>query len=195
MTTLINISIDGKCAHGTTSLYQLNRENGKQLPRNFIYLIHEKTPMILIENRDELDYDTNDEGIHINRVLSKVYYKQATINFTRTNNIFNERFNITSVEPPLFAKYNGKEYMIEPGMKFHISSKGIVSEKFNEAGKEIYFDTFHRTSEFYDYILAHPESNSKFDFENNSVKYPKMMELFKEYIKSREAKQSETKQL
>lgn len=149
-----NFCEDSKIVYGVQDAYQRTRVNGKQLPKNFVYVIHDNEPMLLLENRDKLSYDKDAMNNHINCVFSGIYYKKATLYKHRTGKPFTA-YSKTHV-PNLVVEYNGS-YVIPPGTMFHVNEKGVViQEPFNETDKEVYYTTDSFSKEFLEYSKTNP---------------------------------------
>ncbi len=80
---------DSKIYRGFQNIYQATPVDGKMIPRNFIYTIHENVPVILVEHRDcltpesEKQLDENGKFILESIKLSNVFYKCANFEKAR----------------------------------------------------------------------------------------------------------------
>lgn len=122
-----------------SSAYQKTLKNGKQIPRNFVYIIHNNEPMILVENRDLISHKKDELGHYVNCEYGPIYYKPATLKIHETENKFNHFMNEDLSKPLLQVEYNRELTFIPPNQLFHIDpmSSNIVYENFDLTTKII----------------------------------------------------------
>lgn len=128
-----NFIQNSKRVWAVSSAYQKTLQNGKQLPRNFVYIIHNNNPMILVENRDLIAHQKDELGHYINCQFGPIYYKPATLKIHETENKFNHFMNGDISKPLLQVEYNREMTFIPPNKLFHIdpTSSNIVCEDFD----------------------------------------------------------------
>lgn len=136
-----NFIQNSKRVWAVSSAYQKTLQNGKQLPRNFVYIIHNNNPMILVENRDLIAHQKDELGHYINCQFGPIYYKPATLILKESSFCFNHFMNGDRSKPLLQVEYNREMTFIPPNKLFHIdpTSSNIVCEDFDLTTKIIKF--------------------------------------------------------
>lgn len=141
---------------GKQYVYQATPVNGKFIPRNFVYLVHDNKPCILVENRDRLTPVSYDEsGFIVQEKLSNIYYKAA--NFSKAIPTDKEIKVDKHGNPILFLSFFKKTKDIYPGHKFHFdpATNTFIVEPFDESINEIYyFNTNARSIEWHEAVKA-----------------------------------------
>lgn len=133
--------------HGYQSVYQKTLEKGKvkYLPRNFVYLIHNDEPKILIANRDNLEPEVKDaQGNIISNTWSELYYKKANLSKATLAKIQEKKYEDGELLLPVCVNVDGSNYSykIKPGhiFNFNVAKAKYDVTPFDPTDKEIYYD-------------------------------------------------------